>query len=364
MRTTILVVEDDRLTVEMLSDILAPLRATLLHATHGMQALALAWDRLPDLILLDLVMPRLDGFEVASILRGSPRTRHIPVIFITADERLPSKVRGLEMGEDYITKPFVAEEVRARVKRTLRQAADPFRFHPPGRPLPDGAPEAAGAQIAGKLEEVSLPTLIQLLSHDRVNGTLLVVPQDPLEGHGTLHLAEGGVTGAEAGRLRGEAAALRVLGWERGRFELLPPNGRPPASVQVSSPTPALVLEAAQRKDELRRLLSGLPPLESVLIQSPRLLALLGGRRPSPELRRFLGLFDGRRSIRAVLEESDLDEIAALDKTARLFRRGCLIQKPRPEVRLPRRDLGDFRSSRIPTLSRLRPIPAKPIPAA
>jgi len=229
MGATILVVEDDKLTVSMLTNILAPLQANLLHARHGMEALSMAWDRLPDLILLDVVMPRLDGFEVASILRGSPRTRHIPVIFITADERTRSKVRGLEMGDDYITKPFVAEEVLARVKRTLRQAADPLRFRLPARQQADGTAGGGAARIAGNLEEVSLPTLIQLLAQDRVTGTVLVIPHDPTEGHGTLHLAEGAVVGAEAGRLRGEGAAYRVLGWERGRFELLRSNGGPPA---------------------------------------------------------------------------------------------------------------------------------------
>lgn len=364
MGTTILVVEDDKLTVAMLSDILAPLQANLLHARHGMEALSMAWDRLPDLILLDLALPRLDGFEVASILRGSPRTRHIPVLFITADDCIRSKVRGLEMGDDYITKPFVAEEVLARVKRTLRQAADPLRFRLPLRHQADAGAGAAEAQIAGQLEEVSLPTLIQLLAQDRVTGTLLVVPQDPQASHGTLHLAEGAVVGAEAGRLRGEAAAHRVLAWERGRFELLRPNGGPAPEARVATPVTSLVLEAAHRKDEIRRLGTGLPPMEAVLIQSPQFQAILGGRRPAPELRRLLGLFDGRRSIRAVLDECDLDEIAALEKMARLFKRGWLVQKPRPEIRAPRPAFGDYRSSRIPTLDRIRPISPIPIHAA
>lgn len=118
----ILVVEDEPLVAQMLADYLATLSVEVLHASNGVEALELAWEREPDLILLDVMMPKLDGFEVAGILKQNPKTRHIPVIFLTALTKVEDKVRGLELGaDDYITKPFQPEELLARVTSVLRR---------------------------------------------------------------------------------------------------------------------------------------------------------------------------------------------------------------------------------------------------
>ena len=86
--------------------------------------LAMAGTLLPDLILLDVDMPDMDGFEVCRRLKGHPATMNIPVVFLTGAGSTDEKIRGLELGAvDYVTKPFEPAELRARVRAALRIVA-------------------------------------------------------------------------------------------------------------------------------------------------------------------------------------------------------------------------------------------------
>lgn len=120
---TILVVDDEK-------DILKLVQYNLSkegYATHlaktGEEALALAQSKKPDLILLDLMMPGMDGLEVCRLLHAERSTQHIPIIMLTAKNTEIDQVVGLEMGaSDYIAKPFSVKVLLARVKNALRQS--------------------------------------------------------------------------------------------------------------------------------------------------------------------------------------------------------------------------------------------------
>lgn len=91
-------------------------------AVDGLDALEKARTVKPDLILLDLRLPRMDGYQVCQRLKGDPSTSQIPIIMVTALVETPQKVRGIEYGaDDYVTKPFDLEEIAARVKMVLRR---------------------------------------------------------------------------------------------------------------------------------------------------------------------------------------------------------------------------------------------------
>jgi diguanylate cyclase (GGDEF)-like protein len=112
----ILVVDDSVINIELLSDILQD-NYEVLFATSGHKALKMIPELHPDLILLDIVMPGMDGYEVISILKNNPKTEHIPIIFITAKSTTEDMVKGFKMrAVDYISKPFAVEEVKVRVK--------------------------------------------------------------------------------------------------------------------------------------------------------------------------------------------------------------------------------------------------------
>ena len=120
MGKKILVVEDERNIVDILTFNLAREGYGTLEALDGAAGLRLALEQDPDLILLDLMLPKMDGFEVCRRLREQGRAT--PIIMLTAREEETDKVLGLELGaDDYITKPFSMRELMARVKSNIRR---------------------------------------------------------------------------------------------------------------------------------------------------------------------------------------------------------------------------------------------------
>lgn len=117
---TILVVDDTPVNVHLLATALSQHNYNVISAVNGVLALQAAVTREPDLILLDIMMPGIDGYEVCTRLKNDPQTRDIPVIFISAIDDVLDKVKAFGIGgADYITKPFRIEEVLARVEHQL-----------------------------------------------------------------------------------------------------------------------------------------------------------------------------------------------------------------------------------------------------
>lgn len=120
----VLSIDDDHVVQLMITHALEDGSARFTAAMTGHEGLALATQAPFDVILLDLGLPDIDGFEVLRQLRSNERTHSIPVIFLTAQHSTEDKVRGFEMGAvDYITKPFELAELRARVRAQLRTLA-------------------------------------------------------------------------------------------------------------------------------------------------------------------------------------------------------------------------------------------------
>lgn len=112
-------------------------------ASRGSAALEKSRHTLPHLIVLDIMLPDIDGFEVCRILRTNTRTSHVPIIFLTQKDERSDKLQGLELGaDDYITKPFDIEELKLRVQRAIQRAeqqslTDPHSGLPAGRLIED-----------------------------------------------------------------------------------------------------------------------------------------------------------------------------------------------------------------------------------
>jgi two-component system alkaline phosphatase synthesis response regulator PhoP len=121
-RGTILIVDDEEDILELVRLALAREGYDVLEAATGEQAVELARVRQPDLAILDLMLPGIDGLEVCRILKNNPRTEQMPVIILTARSEDSDIVAGLELGaDDYVTKPFNSRVLTARVRRVLRK---------------------------------------------------------------------------------------------------------------------------------------------------------------------------------------------------------------------------------------------------
>src|SRR5476649_153560 len=123
MKTKILVVDDEPDALEVLGFKLREAGYTPIFAKDGTRALAITRDERPDLIVLDLMLPEVDGLEVCKILRRDAATANIPVIMLTARAAEMDRVLGLELGaDDYVTKPFSPRELVIRIKKLLARS--------------------------------------------------------------------------------------------------------------------------------------------------------------------------------------------------------------------------------------------------
>ena len=118
----ILVIDDSRFFLEQIKDILTDAGYQVLLASNGEEGLALVRKEKPDMVILDIVMPGMDGFAVCGILRASESNNLMPIIMLTAENDTEKKLYGLELGaDDYITKPFDSREIISRIRNTLRR---------------------------------------------------------------------------------------------------------------------------------------------------------------------------------------------------------------------------------------------------
>ena len=153
MKETILIVEDEMPLVTLLRYNLEREGFAALDAQDGEEALNIAREQKPDLVLLDWMLPLMSGIEVCRQLRRNPQTREIPIVMLTARGEEGDKLRGLDSGaDDYVNKPFSPSELIARIRAVLRRAKPP-RW-PRGASRADRVPPAtlfAGASGAGVL---------------------------------------------------------------------------------------------------------------------------------------------------------------------------------------------------------------------
>lgn len=119
---TVLVVEDDPDFQKLTRHILEQEGYKIFTASNGAQGLKVLEEWIPDMILLDIRLPDMDGYEICRIIRSNPRHGRIPIIMVTVESEVKNIVRGLKMGaDDYIVKPFDPKELLARVRGLFRQ---------------------------------------------------------------------------------------------------------------------------------------------------------------------------------------------------------------------------------------------------
>jgi putative two-component system response regulator len=126
-RPRVLVVDDEAPNRGLVRKVLEPLGYLVSEAGDGEEAVAAVQAQPPDLVLLDLVMPKMDGYAVLRVIKTDPRTRLIPVVMLTSHDQLVEKIRAVQVGvDDYLVKPFNISELTARVKSliNLKQFTD------------------------------------------------------------------------------------------------------------------------------------------------------------------------------------------------------------------------------------------------
>jgi DNA-binding response OmpR family regulator len=242
MAPHVLVADDDAWILRMVSTVLEKRGYSVETASDGEDALQRALARTPDLLITDVMMPRMDGWSLVRQLRLHSDLALLPVIFLTALSSEDDRIRGFRLGaDDYVTKPFRFEELDLRVAKTLRRVQE-TREH------------LGGAGLRGDLSQVGLSSLLILIEMERKTGLLqLRAPNGP---SAQVLVRDGKVVHArldDADEPVDAECVYYLLTWPAGEFEFV--MCLVEGSDRVTVSTTHLLIEGARRIDESRELI-------------------------------------------------------------------------------------------------------------
>lgn len=164
-KSIILVVDDEDRNLRLMEALLLPLGYEVILAHDGEEAMKKAQDHPPDVILLDVMMPKMDGFEVAKRLKGNEDTKIIPIVMVTALREVEDRVKALEAGaDDFLTKPVDSIELRARVQSSLKVKAYNDHMRDYQEKLEEEVAKRTEqlSRALDKIKEASLDTIFRL----------------------------------------------------------------------------------------------------------------------------------------------------------------------------------------------------------
>jgi DNA-binding response OmpR family regulator len=226
---TILVVDDDPAMRELLGDGLAQRGYRVLTAPDGHEGLRLARSERPALVISDVIMPGMNGWEFCRQVRADPALAKVPFLFLSSVSESADRAIGLELGaDDYVGKPVDLRELELRILRALR-----------------GTAQGAAPTLSGELRRMPLPDLLQLLASQGQTGILRLAT---IWGEGEIVFRQGRILAASLGGLRGLMALNRLVFLEDGRF------GFDPVQIyirdEVGLSVQEIILEVARLRDE------------------------------------------------------------------------------------------------------------------
>jgi CheY-like chemotaxis protein len=237
----VLVADDDAWILRMVATVLEKRGYTVITAVDGEDALARALVDPPDLLITDVMMPRMDGWALVKALRSRPELATLPVIFLTALSSDEDRIRGFRMGaDDYVPKPFRFEELDLRVAKTMRRTAALAQ---------ETRETILGPSLKGDLSQIGLAALLTMVDMERKTGVLTL--RDPGGASAQILVRGGRVVHARLDHAPDPVDAdcvYHLLGWSAGSFELIACDVEGADRVQQS--TMNLLLEGARRLDE------------------------------------------------------------------------------------------------------------------
>ncbi len=279
-------------------------------AENGQEALDKVDATRPALILLDLEMPVLNGFETCERLKENPDTEDIPIIMFTGLEATSDKVRGINGGaDDYVVKTVDPEEIQARIEMILRRTKryeqkakkeQPANTNTNTNTNTNGNGSHKAAVLSGSLEEKNFPEAFQLAMAYGQSGTMIVQDGDKL---GRVYLVEGHAVHAEYDGRTGEAAFYALSVWKHGQFSYQVEEASSEKTIEAKSQ--ALLMEATRRLDEWNLIAAKIPNFD---IAPHRIASGVTDTIKFNQLDwKILSHIDGNRSINEVSEATDVE---------------------------------------------------------
>jgi DNA-binding response OmpR family regulator len=241
MAPHVLVADDDAWILRMVATVLEKRGYSVESAVDGDDAMARALARTPDLLITDVMMPKMDGWALVRNLRARVELAMLPVIFLTALSSEDDRIRGFRLGaDDYVTKPFRFEELDLRVAKTLRRTAQNVQ---------DARDQLGGSGLRGDLSQVGLASLLVLIEMERKTGLLQL--RSFANSSAQILVRDGKVVHArldEAEEPVDAECVYHLLTWAAGEFEFITCMVEGVDRVNVS--TTHLLMEGARLLDE------------------------------------------------------------------------------------------------------------------
>jgi CheY-like chemotaxis protein len=307
----VVLVVDDSLTIrKLLKGELRKRSYDVVTAENGSEGLKTAIEIKPHIILSDINMPQMDGWEFCWRVRKNQATRHIPFIFLTDRDEISDRVRGLEIGaEDYITKPFQIQDLTDRMETVMRR-----------RKSTDKIPDLESA-LMGQLNQFNLPDLLQNINMLSKSGAL-EIKRDTIA---RIYVQKGEVINAHVGEgITGRKAFYRMLGWKDGLFQFK--EFVPKIEKAFNENTIKLILNGLKQVDELSKLKGPVPgPSDRLQINFDDNFFTFPF---NDEARRFLDLIQQHQLFKEVLDASPLEDLKVYKAVGLLISHNILrIQK-------------------------------------
>jgi DNA-binding response OmpR family regulator len=332
-RDRVLVVDDDPDNRAMIGHFLTNWGFAVDDARNGKVALEKVKASPPALVLLDLEMPEMDGFETCERLKTDPETEWIPVIIFTGLEKMPHRIRGFRHGaDDYVVKTVEPDELRTRIdlvlKRTKRYATlatAPADVSAPPESTGDDQSTAPDVAVSLSLARVSFPEAMRLVLAHGKNGIAHITNGDRT---GAVHIHEGAVIHASVGEEKGSEAFYEMALWKSGRFDFQDTDAGKEKTILTS--TRSLLVEASRRSDAWSSISSRIKSFDLI----PRWIPLSSEsiRLTSTDWA-VLRLVDGHRTIREIVDLLKTDIFEAGRVVYSLLTVGVLRVDEVPEQR-------------------------------
>ena len=240
MKKKVLIVDDSTVVLATLKDKFEEEGFEVILARNGIEGFKKAVEELPDLIISDIIMPQMDGWEFCEHVRANPETTSIPFIFLTQEKDAPSKIKGFSIGaDDYITKPFSRDEILIRAKNIIKKT--------------ETIMEAARkkSDLFGSVKALPLFDLLQMFSFSKKNCVIKIEKRDE---KGEIYFREGEIIDAKTSKKEGVPALYELLSWEDATFTLAPLEENMLNSPQkITKGVDELLLDFARIRDEKNR---------------------------------------------------------------------------------------------------------------
>jgi CheY-like chemotaxis protein len=247
MLRSVLIADEDAAFRKYLAMPLAAQGFTIYEAADGSAAWQLAVQNRPWMILADVSMPEVDGFEFCRRVRTHPLLARLPLLFISGSDKYKERYRALQIGaDDFLTKSTPIRELLMRIQLLMTRYSD---LSASGEQQA-GVADVAGA-FQGRIEVFGAPALLQMCSQGRLTGLFTALAEDAAKTATVMGFREGDIISATAGAVTGAEGVYAFLAWEKGSFKFTP--GDPGEGAPLAQSVEHLLLEGCRLLDESRK---------------------------------------------------------------------------------------------------------------